>query len=211
MYTQRLSPTRISYTNKRNQSGYKISNDWIIPNSDDAPLVDVVFDEKVFEEFFKLFNYYKYPDIQIKEVERFYNKYGPLQAGHKEMLLDIIDFIDALRVDSEKIKNGGLPEVRYRLPYPSLKQWEDGQSYLTFNPYTLHHAIYTAFLFGWYSVQLTECKYMENYGPRKDCKMFFEARSSKKFCSDACRAGYYMKKGRKKKTLATISGFTWQS
>ena len=166
--------SRISYTNKRSRSGYKTKGNWIIPNSDDAPLVDVVFDEKVFEEFFKLFDYYKDPDIQAKEVLRFYNKYGPLQGQHRERLQDTIGLIDALRVDNEKRNNNKLVELRYQLPDTSFENWEDGKVLLTFKPTTLNHAIYTAFLFNWDSVQLIKCKYMENYGSRNKCKKYFQ-------------------------------------
>ena len=186
--------SRISYTNKRSQSGYKIKGDWIIPNSDDAPLVDVVFEEKVFEEFFKLFNYYKDPDIQAEEVRRFYNKYGPLQGRHRERLQDTIGLIDSLRVDSEKRNNNELVEIRYPLPNISFENWEDGKVLLTFKPTTLNYAIYTAFLFNWDSVQLTRCKYMENYGPRNKCKRYFQVQhASKQFCSDGCRKAFYDK------------------
>jgi len=186
--------SRISYTNKRSRSGYKTKGNWIIPNSDDAPLVDVVFDEKVFEEFFKLFDYYKDPDIQAKEVLRFYNKYGPLQGQHRERLQDTIGLIDALRVDNEKRNNNKLIELRYQLPDTSFENWEDGKVLLTFKPTTLNHAIYTAFLFNWDSVQLIKCKYMENYGPRNKCKKYFQVQhASKQFCSDGCRKAFYDK------------------
>ena len=192
---------RISYTNKRSRSGYKIKGDWIIPNIDDAPLVDVVFEEKVFEEFFKLFNYYKYPDIQAKEVERFYNKYGPLQGRHRERLQDTIGLIDALRVESEKRNNNELIKFRYQVPVPSLENWEGGKTFITYKPTTLNQAIYLAFLFNWQSVQLTQCKYMKNYGPRNKCKKYFQVQhASKQFCSDGCRKAFYDKeRGRKEK------------
>ena len=202
-----LGQFKISYTNKRNRSGYKLVQrldkvgilleGWIVPKHADAPAEDVIFDEKVFEEFFKLFDYYKDKDMQATEILRFYNKYGPLQGFQRERLKDTIGLIDLLRVDDSKRKNLKNPGLRYTLPLGEFEHWEDGKVLLTFKPKSLSEAIFTAWTFNWDSVDLTKCKYLEEFGLRKKCKKFFQGeRTTKLFCSDECRKAYsYKKKG----------------
>ena len=205
---------KISYTNKKNRSGYKIINgmdekgikspcsmnvfksgEMIVPKKKDALTENVIFDEKVFEEFFKLLSYYKNMDIQAKEILRFYDKYGPLQGQAREKLKDTRDLIDLLRIDDENRKNNEHTLLRYQMPRQEYEHWEDGKILLTFKPKTLSEAIFTAWAFHWNTAGLTKCKHLEEFGPRKKCKNFFQKEhASKVFCTSGCRKAYHDKR-----------------
>ena len=201
-----LSNLQIQYTCKVNKSGYEayqkldsegISREtWIEPIHKKAGEKAVEFTHEIFLEFFRIFETYRYHELQEEVALDFYRKYGPLYGFQRERLQDFIGLVDLININEQKRKEGELPSSDNFFPEITFEHADDGTIVPTFQPTSLQGAIMCAWAFHWERPKMEECLYKKEYGLRKGCEKFFEVRDSKKFCSDACRAGYYMKKGR---------------
>ena len=173
----------------------------ICPITKNANIVTVTFDEPIFEEFYALLDYPQGSQEQIVRVVDFYNRYGPVFGEHTDIMKNILNYLefikicDTQRADGERVRvdKAYLPELEFDI-------WEEGKVLPTYKPKNLMSALYAAWIFKWKNVPKRECKFHKDFGVRKGCEVFFIPKTDRaEFCSNdgKCRAAWHQKKKEK--------------
>ena len=214
-----ITDIKIDFHCKVNRSGYKLikrgeatkpNNQWtlnpvgtiekeyITPHSEDAEMMEVVYNINIFTDFRKLMKLNERGNLKNSEVIIFCKNYGLTQNAKSEGLEDFREFLDFMQIQEKRRSSGELIQIeRQYLPQISFGIWEGGKIHPTYKPINLREAIYLTWIFSSHTSTLRKCKYYSDYGSREGCFQVFEPkRGDAEFCSNGgkCRAAWHQKR-----------------
>jgi len=152
--------------------------------------------------------------LEARENARqdFYRSYGFLTNQNKNKSETAKEFdvihIELCRLDELRVRGELSDTSDSLLSPPSASNWTTlkyGNASIPapiYQPQSLASALYLTWFFGpRHTANFKTCKMHTEFGPKTGCQVYFEYRSNKDFCSEACRVAHndQIKKSRNQK------------